>query len=126
MLTIPDATGKAFIWTQVESDVGIICCCLPMLKAWTTKYVPSIFGKGSGNSSNAYRMGYVNDRSNLSNKWKNPNNIQSRAIYDADATSSQEEIMGIKRTVNVSVTARGVDNNKGVAQFTQYPITEIV
>lgn len=87
-----------------------------MLKAIAMRYAPSLLGtKNRSNSSNAYNLGYANKtnksaRSRNSVAWKGSRNYQSRA--DAE-TSSQEEIFGIKRTVDVSVSRyNGSDDDR--------------
>ena len=72
-----------------------------MLKAFIVRYIPTIFGRAYTN--NAYNLSKFNERSTTGKPWKN-STYQSRADAEADLTSSQEEIMGIKRTVDVSVT----------------------
>ena len=42
-------TLYATIWTVVEANVGIVCACLPTLRAPLQKYLPKIFGRGSRN-----------------------------------------------------------------------------
>lgn len=111
-----------------------------MLKALLTKYFPALFGKTrTGTSSNTYKLSHVHERVQ-SKPWQNNKNFQSRAEYEADETSSQEEIFGIQRKTEVSVTTRGIDSPRGLhspmrldtpgvrgpIQFTQYPIKEDV
>lgn len=40
-------TLNSTIWTTIEADTGIICACLPSLKAPLTKIFPKLFPRGS-------------------------------------------------------------------------------
>jgi len=102
---LADATGEAFIWTQVESDVGIICCCLPTLKAFVTRFIPEAFGKnGYSSRNNAYSLSGINNHNVSSRAWRDNKSFPSQTDPAHNASSSQEEIMqSIKKTVEVSV-----------------------
>jgi hypothetical protein len=113
-LIVTDATGEAFIWTQVESDVGIICCCLPPLKAFVTRFVPQIFGKkGWSSKNNAYSLSGVNNNNLSSRAWRGNRSYPSRTDPERNASSSQEQIIqSIRKTVEVSVVDERPPNSR--------------
>lgn len=53
----------ASIWSAIEIDVGIICACLPSLKATVTRFFPRLFSSALSNnrSGNPTGNGYFNN-----------------------------------------------------------------
>jgi hypothetical protein len=118
------STNRAFIWTQVESCVGIICACLPTLKAPVTRYLPRLLGGSSGkwSSSQGYSLEEGTGKSGKGSRaggsrihtiggtgggsrWKDRSesgvHTGGRGLdtwIDAGETSSQEQIVGVRRS----------------------------
>jgi len=40
--------GPAAYWSSVELNVGIICACMPTMKAFLTRFFPKLMGNSSG------------------------------------------------------------------------------
>jgi hypothetical protein len=113
-----DATGEAFIWTQVETDVGIICACLPTLKAVLGKLIAKIPGNWS-TASEAYNLDYMDGSRR---RWKDNSKPADRR--EVDGGSSQERIIGIKKTISVSIAEGNKD--EGIHKYNHFPRQEVV
>ena len=95
------STNRAFLWTHIESCVGIICACLPTLKAPLSRVLPKLF-PSSWPSGDRYNLEDVPKGSASAAKagWKDGSRNKDS---DGDTQGSQEQIMGIKKTVDVRV-----------------------
>lgn len=112
------ATGTSVIWTQVEATVGVICACAPSLRVPLARFFPFLFGS-SNTSSNSYPLGDgpTTQSQGLTSAgiptWKETSSrsqIRSNARQDFDDdASSQEQIMGIKKTMSVDMTYMGAN-----------------
>jgi hypothetical protein len=100
------STSNAFLWTQLETCVGIICACLPTLKGPLGKLVPTLFNTSRGRSTrDAYEIDTFDKKASHS-AWKdNTKNSRSATKMSMDDSSSQERIIGITKTVDVQVTS---------------------
>jgi hypothetical protein len=112
------STNRAFIWTQTESCVGIICACLPTLKAPISRLLPKLFSGSKFGTADRYNLEEVQKGSAGSKgAWKDNSMYESRAVKDSDVETmgSQERIVGIKKTVDVRVvSAEDVERGAGV------------
>jgi hypothetical protein len=115
-----DATGEAFIWTQVETDVGIICACFPTLKGFLGKLISKIPGNWS-TASEAYNLDHM-DNNGSGRRWiDNPKAAYGREIGGG---SSQERIMSIRKTISVSIVQGNKD--EGIHEYNHFPRREVV
>lgn len=101
------STNRAFLWTQVESCVAIICACLPTLKAPISRVLPKLF-PSSWPSGDRYNLEDVTKGSSSAAAkagWKDGSVFAGSGNKDSDGDTqgSQEQIMGIKKTVDVRV-----------------------
>ena len=99
------STSNAFLWTQVESCVAIICVCLPTLKGLVVKFVPRLFSTSGRATSNGYNGYNLDEMDN--NHWKDKNPRLRSTVKAGLSDDSQERIIGIKRTVDVSIVNSG-------------------
>ena len=107
------ATGTSVIWTQVESTVGVICACTPSLRMPLARFIPFLFGTSKHNPSYELSDG-VHGACPRSNNWNSQSTRSKRrddfevAIDDLETSykseGSQEQIMGIKKTVSIDMT----------------------
>lgn len=108
------STSNAFLWTQVESCVAIICICLPTLKGPLGRIFPRIFGSTTAahTSKNTYSLDRVEKNKSANQKksfWGQDDTLftnkgNSPTKPDWDETSSQERIIGVTTTVDVEIT----------------------
>jgi hypothetical protein len=110
------STSNAFLWTQVESCVAIICICLPTLRGPLGRLMPTIFGSlSSRNTKNSYNLEGMDRNKSASHNWKGDERIfgqrgqrsqrsNTDTKTDWDETSSQERIIGVTKTVDVEIT----------------------
>lgn len=113
------STNRAFLWTHIESCASIICACLPPLKAPLSRVPPRIF-PSSWSSGNRYNLGDVakGSVSAAARVWKDGGSVFAgsggRGNKDSDGgmEGSQERIMGIKKTVDVSVVSTVGDDQE--------------
>ncbi|OBT72710.1 hypothetical protein VF21_08807 [Pseudogymnoascus sp. 05NY08] len=101
------STNRAFLWTHIESCVGIICACLPTLKAPISRVLPKLF-PSSWASGDRYNLEDVTKGSAAAGEkggWKDGSVFKGSRARDSDGDTqgSQEQIMGIKKTVDVRV-----------------------
>src|ERR1035441_1680826 len=83
------STSNAFLWTQVESSVGIICACLPTLKGPITKLFPNLFGSKNRSTRDAYNLESISKKGSQA-AWKD--NMYNRSTVTkggSDDASSQ-------------------------------------
>lgn len=115
------ATGRAFVWTQVESCASIICACLPTLKAPISRFLPRLFmnssigGLGSRNRhQGSIPLSDVNGKCEA-RAWKD----SGRRSTDDDYLTgdSQEQIVGIKKTISVRVISTESNEKMVTNQF---------
>ncbi|PTB64965.1 putative PTH11-typeG-protein-coupled receptor [Trichoderma citrinoviride] len=107
------ATGTSVIWTQVESTVGVICACTPSLRMPLARFIPFLFGTSKHDPSYELSDG-VHGACPRSNNWNSQSTRSKRrddfevAIDDLETSykseGSQEQIMGIKKTVSIDMT----------------------
>ncbi|KAG9228988.1 hypothetical protein BJ875DRAFT_214150 [Amylocarpus encephaloides] len=112
-LTYVISTSNAFLWTQLESCVAIICVCLPTLKGLVSKLAPNIFSTLGRSTKDRYNLEDLSD-SRSTTTWVNRKRGQKvkEAISQTDkgledAQGSQERIIGITRTFDVEVSSDG-------------------
>ncbi|KFY59819.1 hypothetical protein V496_05522 [Pseudogymnoascus sp. VKM F-4515 (FW-2607)] len=107
------STHRAFLWTHIESCASIICACLPPLKAPLSRILSRLF-PSSWSSGNRYNLADVakGSVSAAARKvWKDSGSMfagsggRGNKDSDGDTEGSQERIMGIKKTVDVSVVS---------------------
>ncbi|KFY86844.1 hypothetical protein V500_07355 [Pseudogymnoascus sp. VKM F-4518 (FW-2643)] len=118
------STNRAFLWTHIESCVGIICACLPTLKAPISRALPKLF-PSSWPSSDRYNLEDVPKGSASAaakGGWKDGAFGGSRnKDSDGDTQGSQEQIMGIKKTVDVRVVrGEGEQQREGGVRRDQF------
>ncbi|OBT49162.1 hypothetical protein VE00_00006 [Pseudogymnoascus sp. WSF 3629] len=114
------STNRAFLWTHIESCVGIICACLPTLKAPISRVLPKLF-PSSWPSGDRYNLEDVTKGSASAAKggagWKDGGSVvmgSKARDSDGDTQGSQERIMGIKKTVDVRVVrGEGAGEERG-------------
>jgi hypothetical protein len=114
------STNRAFLWTHIETCVGIICACLPTLKAPISRVLPKLF-PSSWPSGDRYNLEDVTKGSASAAKggagWKDGGSVfmgSKARDSDGDTQGSQERIMGIKKTVDVRVVrGEGAGEERG-------------
>jgi hypothetical protein len=94
-MTFVISTSNAFLWTQLESCVAIICVCLPTVKGLITNILPNLISTKGRSTGNRYDL-------EIENSWKGRGGGKER---DEDSSASQERTIRIKRTVDVEVTS---------------------
>lgn len=114
-----------YVWTAVEVNLAVICCCMPALRPLGSRWFPKLFGTDPSRSTD---LPYINNRyggssqvtsaarnrsqprdshyalKDLGSSWKQN---QRTEIRGTSPSGSEEEIMtynGILRTTNVNVT----------------------
>lgn len=114
----------AYVWTAVEVNIAIICCCMPAMRPILSRYFPRIFPDFSGRSTNTgervgdsgpagFSAGMSANHSSARNHHMlkelhtyRKKNTQCTKIRGVSPTGSEEEIMtynGILRTTNFNV-----------------------
>lgn len=108
-MTYVISTSNAFLWTQLETCVGIICACLPTLKGPLGKLLPTLFASSRGRSTrDAYEIDTFDQKRSAA--WKDTSKSSRNATRSSiDDSSSQERIIGITKTVDVQVTTLDSD-----------------
>jgi hypothetical protein len=108
LLTTSDiiSTSNAFLWTQVESCVAIICACLPLLKGPLTQVFPTIFKSITRTPRESYRLPNIQGKKPPSDSTCESHNIYARgwAIKDFDMAGSHERLVGSVRTARTVET----------------------
>lgn len=112
------ATGTSVIWTQVESTVSVICACAPTLRIPLAHFFPFLFGTTTQESyqlsdgPKSSRVGKKThtwkDQSTRSNKRGDSDELQT----DHKSASSQERIVGIKKTLDIDMTYLEVEEDQ--------------
>jgi hypothetical protein len=123
-----------YVWTAVEVNLAVICCCMPALRPLGSRWFPKLFGTDQSKSGD---QPYINNRyggsshiasgvrnkshtreshyalKDLGSSWKQS---QRTEIRGTSPSGSEEEIMtynGILRTTNVNVTYEGKRSDRG-------------
>lgn len=96
------STSNAFLWTQVESCVAIICVCLPTLKGVLGKFMPNLFTTKGRSIQDHYNLDEYSGGNSKS--WRDKKSRKGEVTEIMEDTGSEERIMGITRTVDVRVT----------------------
>ncbi|KAH8669517.1 hypothetical protein BGZ60DRAFT_538235 [Tricladium varicosporioides] len=112
------STSNAFLWTQLEACVAIICASLPTLKGPIMKIMPRIFGTVNRSTRDDYNLDSMNKKSgNSSANWKDRNSFhRSKPTRRDDDSSSQEQIIGITKTVEIVSIREGRHGNTTTAE----------
>ncbi|CAG8977624.1 hypothetical protein HYALB_00011728 [Hymenoscyphus albidus] len=103
-MTYVISTSSAFLWTQVESCVAIICVCLPTLKGLIKIVMPTLFTTGIRSAHDGYELDQFHWESSETWKDKRKKSHGGKVANIFDERDSEEIIMGIARTVDVEVT----------------------
>ena len=94
----PDYQATSNSWTFLEVNVGIICACLPVLKAPITKFVPFMRDKNFRPSQYAEQF---------SKDWHtSPNAITHVTRNRADNDSDEEFILqdrAVRKTTDINI-----------------------
>ncbi|PNS15710.1 hypothetical protein CAC42_4162 [Sphaceloma murrayae] len=103
------------VWSAIEVDVGIICACLPSLKATATRFFPRIFSSALSNnySGNPTANGYfANYNGTPRNGYGQHSTLASRG---AEGRSSKMNHFGGNAAVgtyNTTITARPLSRSR--------------
>lgn len=96
------------VWTIVEADTGIICACLPMLRAPFGRMFPGFFSRNRSNTNS--RSKNLGHKSQFIRHWDNVDQARQQfacpepCICVASPThSSSNEEMAITKTTNIDV-----------------------
>ncbi len=84
------STSNAFLWTQVESSVAIICACLPTLKGLLARMMPGLFGsKSRSNFSGSSKLENYRSGSRKAASEKDTYARRAHKINRDDASSQE-------------------------------------
>lgn len=100
-------TYKSTIWTTIECNTGIICACLPMMKAPLTWLFPRLFPQSIHDiracptklSSVLHRSRRMNNSWNLSEDRKETKRGSSTVVPE---NSSREEMIGMDTIIKTT------------------------
>lgn len=102
----------AAIWSSLEVNIGIVCSCLPTLKAMVSRYFPRVFNtrylRGSDHSHNRARMhGGGRDGRNEASSSGSSNQPADKFSFDALGRGPGRELAQQKTTVRSEPRVRG-------------------
>lgn len=102
----------ASLWSMIEANVGIICACLPTLRAFMSRFVPALVSwKGS---SFGRSHGGAFDKFDSSRKWSSSAATHTHPEADAE---SEEAIIGSNSIVKRTDISTRVDDRGGGGGF---------
>lgn len=122
----------SYVWTAVEVNLAVICCCMPALRPLLSRWLPNLFpdfsGRSSGNTGNGDTLATIGGTNSATARGRGTHNHdgghssnhhmlkdlhpyrkkqqQHTEIRGTSPTGSEEEIMtynGILRTTNFDV-----------------------
>lgn len=122
----------SYVWTAVEVNLAVICCCMPALRPLLSRWLPGLFpdfsGRSSGNTGNGDTLATIGGTNSATARGRGTHNHdgghssnhhmlkdlhpyrkkqqQHTEIRGTSPTGSEEEIMtynGILRTTNFDV-----------------------
>ncbi|KAF9741478.1 integral membrane protein [Paraphaeosphaeria minitans] len=102
----------AATWSSIETNIGIICSCLPCLRPLVTRYLPGIFSNTSSRSgqsgeSREIHRGSRNTFSRRSGEAStNVSTVKSEDMFDMSQFDDRESIIRVVREVHVTVENR--------------------
>lgn len=125
------ATGTSVIWTQVESTVGVICACAPSLRQPLANFIPKLFASASDDSYQLsedvpHHLGprsgtFGNSRGSSKKRGDELDTQVDPLETNYRSEGSEEQIMGIKRTMSVDVSFVPRDGEPNADGTTTYP-----
>ncbi|OAG12116.1 uncharacterized protein CC84DRAFT_1080938 [Paraphaeosphaeria sporulosa] len=111
----PDPTYNnppAATWSSIETNVGIICSCLPCLRPLVTRYLPGVFSNTSSRSeqsgkSKEVRRGSRNTFSRRTGEAStNVSTVKSEDMFDMNQFDDRESIIRVVKEVHITVENR--------------------
>lgn len=111
----PDPTydnPPAATWSSIETNIGIICSCLPCLRPLVSRYLPDVL---SNTSSRAGQSGESKEVSRVSRNTfskraggasTNVSTVKSEDMFDMNQFDDRGSIIRVVREVHVTVENR--------------------
>jgi hypothetical protein len=102
----------AATWSSIETNIGIICSCLPCLRPLVTRYLPGVFSNASSRSgqSGACKEARRGSRNTFSRRTgeasTNISTVKSEDAFDLTQFDDRESIIRVVREVYVTVENR--------------------
>ncbi|KAL5374832.1 hypothetical protein DPSP01_011668 [Paraphaeosphaeria sporulosa] len=111
----PDPTYNnppAATWSSIETNVGIICSCLPCLRPLVTRYLPGVFSNTSSRSEQSGKSKEVRreSRNTFSRRTgeasTNVSTVKSEDMFDMNQFDDRESIIRVVKEVHITVENR--------------------
>jgi hypothetical protein len=102
----------AATWSSVETNIGIICSCLPCLRPLVTRYMPGVFASTTSRSkqSSGSKEARRGSRNTFSRRTggasTNVSTVKSEDMFDMNQLDDRESIIRVVREVHVTVENR--------------------
>lgn len=114
LITVSDDGAVTLCWSMVETNVAIICACLPLLRPFIARMIPGFCGK-STMRSNSYPMAQPSNEVTPKVRPSNshvPERMRPRSWVGIETVighgSQQTSSSGIHKQMDVDITTEAV------------------